>query len=121
FLATDSLPQVGGSLGALSNADLHLNLWILAWVARAAVVAPAHLFDGNVFHPATNVITGSENMLAHLPVTVPVFLATGDPLALLKAVALESFTLAGLAMFLLVRHHTGSGAAALVAGATYTF
>jgi len=121
FLAPDSLPQVGGSLAALSNADLHLNLWILAWVAHAAVTAPAHLFDGNVFHPATGVITGSENMLAHLPLTVPVLLAAGTPVALLKAVALESFALTGLAVFLLVRHHTGDAAAALVAGAAYAF
>jgi len=121
FLAPDSLPQVGGSLGALSTADLHLNLWILAWVAHAAVTAPAHLFDGNAFHPATGVITGSENMLAHLPVTAPVLLETGNPAALLKAVALESFTLAGLAVFLLVRHNTGDAAAALVAGAAYAF
>jgi hypothetical protein len=121
FLTPNSLPQVGGSLGAISNADLHLNLWILAWVARAAVLSPAHLFDGNVFHPAAGTITGSENMLAHLPLTVPVLFATGDPLQLLRVVALESFTLAGLAVFLLVRHHTRDDAAALVAGATYTF
>jgi len=85
FLAANSLPQVVGDLAALQIADLHLNLWILAWLAHAAVAAPAHLFDGNVFHPATNVITGSENMLAHLPVTVPVLLATGDAAAVLKA------------------------------------
>ena len=53
---------------------------------HAAVTAPTHLFDGNVFHPATGVITGSENMLAHLPVTVPVLLQSGNALTVLKAV-----------------------------------
>lgn len=121
FLASDALPHAASRPGPLTDADLHLNLWILAWVAHAAVEAPTRLFDGNAFHPATGVITGSENMLAHVPVTVPVLAATGNPLVVLKAVALESFALAGLAMFLLVHHHTGDAAAALLAGATYAF
>jgi hypothetical protein len=121
FLTPDSLPQVGGSLGAISNADLHLNLWILAWVARAAVLSPAHLFDGNVFHPAMGTITGSENMLAHLPVTVPALAVTGNALVVLKAMAVESFVAAGVAMFLFVYWHTRDALAAFAAGALYTF
>src|SRR5439155_1665288 len=68
-----------------------------------------------------NTIAGSENMLAHLPVTVPALAASGNVLVVLKAMALESFVLAGLAMFLLVHHHTRDAGAALLAGAAYTF
>jgi len=121
FLARDLLPRDAGVFAPMENADLYLNVWILAWIARAAASDPTTLFDGNIFHPATNTIAGSENMLAHLPVTVPVMAATGSALAVLKAMALESFVLGGLCMFLYARRQTGSNAAALVAGAAFTF
>lgn len=121
FLASDLLPRDAGAFAPMENADLYLNAWILAWIARAAASDPTALFDGNIFHPATNTIAGSENMLAHLPVTVPVMAATGSALAVLKAMAFESFVLGGLFMFLYARRQTGSSAAALVAGAAFTF
>lgn len=122
FLAADALPHFGGLGGGLfADADLSLNIWILAWVAHALLTDPSRLFDGNIYHPAGGAIVGSENMLAHAPVTVPVLWATGNALLVLKAMVLESFVLAGTGMFLLVRRRTGSGAAALVAGAAYAF
>ena len=121
LLGSDLLPRDAGAFAPMENADLYLNAWILAWIARAAILDPGALFDGNVFHPAANTIAGSENMLAHLPVTVPAWAASGSALVVLKAMAVESFTLAGLCMFLLARRQTGSVAAALVAGAAFTF
>ena len=35
------------------NGDAQLNEWILAWVAHQLPRAPAHLFDANIFYPAT--------------------------------------------------------------------
>lgn len=121
FLARDLLPRDVGAFAPMENADLYLNVWILAWIARAAANDPTAVFDGNIFYPAANTIAGSENMLAHLPVTVPAMAATGSALAVLKAMALESFVLGGVFMFLFARHQTGSSAAALVAGAAFTF
>ena len=121
LLGSDLLPRDAGAFAPMENADLYLNAWILAWIARAAMLDPAALFDGNVFHPAANTIAGSENMLAHLPVTAPAWAASGSALVVLKAMAVESFALAGLCMFLLARRQTGSVAAALVAGAAFTF
>src|SRR5205814_934677 len=121
FTARDALPRAEGPMGGMLDADLSLNVWILGWTAHAILTDPAHLFDGNIYYPAPNTIAGSENMLAHLPVTVPALAATGNVLVALKAMALESFVLAGLAMFLLVHHHTRDAGAALLAGAAYTF
>ena len=121
FLAPDAFPRAAGGLGAMIDADFYLNVWILAWIAHALLTDPARLFDGNIYFPASNTITGSENMLAHVPVTVPALAATGNALVVLKAMALESFVLAGIGMFFYVRHHTRSAAAALVAGAAFTF
>lgn len=121
LLGSDLLPRDAGAFAPMENADLYLNAWILAWIARAALLDPTALFEGNVFHPAANTIAGSENMLAHLPVTVPAWAASGSALVVLKAMAVESFVLAGLCMFLFARRQTGSVAAALVAGAAFTF
>ena len=85
FLSADDLPRDTSFFASVENADLLLNTWILAWVARASVTDPTALFDGNVFHPAPNTIALSENMIAHVPVTGPVFAATGSALAVLKS------------------------------------
>ena len=121
FLARDLLPHAAGAMGSMVDADLYLNVWILAWIAHAALTDPARLYDGNIFYPAPNTIAGSENMLAHLPITAPVLALTGNALVMLKAYVLESFVLSGVAMFLFVRHHTRSVPAALLAGAAFTF
>lgn len=120
FLSTDLIPHTPGAVGAMIDADLYLNIWILGWIAHAAFFDPSHLLDGNIFHPALNTIAGSENMLAHVPFTAPVLAATGDALLMLKTYVLESFALSGLGMFLYVRHHTRNSWAALAAGAAYT-
>ncbi|MEO2169758.1 MAG: hypothetical protein ABGY42_16885, partial [bacterium] len=121
FLGADLLPHWAGPLGAMVDADLNLNIWILAWAAHAALTDFAQIFQGNIFHPAPNALVGSENMLAHLPFTVPALALTGDALFVFKTYILESFALSGLGMFLYVRHHTHSLPAAFFAGAAYTF
>lgn len=121
FPVPDTLPHAAGSLGAMIDADLYLNVWILAWVAHAVVTDPSQLLHGNIFHPALNTIAGSENMLAHVPFTAPVLALTGNAVTTLKAYVLESFVLSGVGMFLYVRHHTGNPWAALLAGAAFTF
>lgn len=121
FLSADLIPHTPGAIGAMVDADLYLNIWILGWIAHAVLFDPSHLLDGNIFHPALNTIAGSENMLAHVPFTAPVLAATGNALTMLKAYVLESFALSGLGMFLYVRHHTQNSWAALAAGAAYTF
>ena len=85
FLAADEFPHDVSAESSMVDADLYLNVWILAWLAHAAVHAPAQLFDGNVYYPAPDTIVGSENMFAHLPVTVPVLALTGNALTVLKA------------------------------------
>ena len=121
FLAADLLPHTPGPIGTMIDADLYLNIWILAWAAHAAIFDPLHLMNGNIFHPSLNTIAGSENMFAHLPVTAPILALTGSALTMLKSYVLETFALSGLGMFLYVRHHTGNAWAALVAGAAFTF
>ena len=121
FLSADLLPQSELSLGMMEDTDLDLNIWILAWVARALTSDPSSLFAGNIFYPSTNAIAGSENMLAHAPVTVPAWWFSEDALVVFKTMVFESFVLSGLAMWGWVFFHTRSFAAALLAGAAFTF
>jgi hypothetical protein len=121
FLASDLLPAWEGPYATMTHADLFLNIWILGWVAHAALVDPAMIFAGNIFHPAPGAILGSENMLAHVPWTAPVLALGGSALLMFKTYLLESFALSGLGMFLYVRYHTKNLAAAFFAGAAYTF
>jgi len=121
FLGHDLLPHAPGAIGSMIDADLHLNVWILAWIAHAALTDPSRIYDGNIFHPAANTIAGSENMLAHLPVTAAALALSDSALVLLKTYTFECFVLSGVAMFLYVRHHTRDSSAAFLAGAAYTF
>ena len=121
FLADDLLPAWEGPYATMIHADLFLNIWILGWVAHAVGVDPGLIFEGNIFHPTPGAILGSENMLAHIPWTVPVVSLGGSALLMFKTYLLESFALSGLGMFLFVRYHTKNLAAAFFAGAAYTF
>ena len=44
--------------------DPLLNLWALSWVAHQLPLAPAHLFDGNIFAPERWTLAYSETLLA---------------------------------------------------------
>lgn len=121
FLGDDLLPDSSLTLGLMEDTDLYLNIWILTWIARAANEFPALIFGGNIFFPTPNAIAGSENMLAHVPVTAAAWAFSGQALTVFKAMVLESFVLSGLAMWAFVYFHTRSFAAALLAGVAFTF
>jgi len=101
--------------------DIDLTLWILAWDAHALVTAPAHLFDANIFHPARRTLTASEHMLGALPLSFPLALATGDPVAAHQGTLVLSFVCAFLAALALVHDWTASWPAAIAAGALFAW
>ncbi len=53
--ATDRVSDPGDPL---------LNTWALAWVAHQLPYSPAHVFDGNIFHPERRTLAYSESLLA---------------------------------------------------------
>lgn len=120
FFRWDTLPAYRGEGAGMAEADRNLNAWILAWVAHALTAAPGQLFQGNILYPAPDALAGSEHMLAHVPVTVPTWLGWRNAAYVLKAMMLESLVLTALAGYVVVRHHTGDVAAALVAGTLLT-
>lgn len=101
--------------------DIHLNVWILGWIARTLFVDPARLFAGPIFHPAPDAIAYSDHMLGVAPISVPIYLITGNAVLAHQTVLVGSFVLCAVTMALLVRRWTGSSVAALVGGALFAF
>jgi hypothetical protein len=110
-----------GPFRAWGRADLELLCWILAWTAHALGHDPRRLFDGNILHPAPNVLAGSENLLGLLPVSAPVFLVSGNAALTYNVTIAAVILAAALSMFALVRAWTGDRLAAWTAGAIFAF
>src|SRR6266540_2855957 len=50
--------------GVSDEGDPMLVTWVFAWVAHQLPVAPAHLFDANIFYPERRTLAFSETLLA---------------------------------------------------------
>jgi hypothetical protein len=110
--AYTSVPDLGDPL---------FSMWRLAWVAHQLAVDPRHLFDANIFHPATRTLAYSDAMLAPAALAAPA-IWTGVPLAVVyTTLLLLSYVSAGMSMFVLSRSLTGHTGAALVAGLVFAF
>ncbi|WP_157899472.1 hypothetical protein [Luteitalea pratensis] len=110
--ATDRVSDPGDPL---------LNTWALAWVAHQLPFAPAHVFDGNIFHPERRTLAYSETLLAPGVLGAPLLYLGAGPVLVYNLLMLASFVLSGVGTALLVRDLTGSGAAGVVAGAVFAF
>ena len=103
------------------RADALLSIWILRWDTHALASHPLHLFAANIFHPARNTLAAAEHLLGDLPLFLPLWLVTANPVLAYNGMLLASFVLGGLFMHLVVRAWTGNGAAAYAAGFAFAF
>ena len=100
--------------------DPLFSMWRLAWVAHALGTDPRHLFDGNIFHPATNTLTYSDAMMLEGVLAAPFFWLGAPPIVIYNVLLLGGIVASGLAMFVLARHHLGRIEPALVSAAIFT-
>ncbi|HMD35134.1 MAG TPA: hypothetical protein VKH42_09205 [Vicinamibacterales bacterium] len=110
-----------GSVGRADNGDGQFSIWNVAWVARALVVDPLHVFDANIFYPHRLTLAYSESNLGAGALAIPVYWATRNPYAAHNFVLLTSFVLSGCAMYYLVRHLTSDRRAAVVSAIAFAF
>jgi hypothetical protein len=110
-----------GRIGRVDNADGQFSIWNVAWVARAIVVSPTHLFDANIFYPNPDTLAYSESNLGAGLVASPVYWATKNPFAAHNVAVLFAFFVSGVAMYYLVRHVAGDPRAAAIAAVAYAF
>src|ERR1700740_701142 len=97
-----------GSLAyRIDNGDGQFSVWNVAWVARALVLDPLHVFDANIFYPHRLTLAYSESNLGAGALAVPIYWTTRNPVAAHNFVLLVSFVLSGAAMYYLVRAIAG--------------
>jgi hypothetical protein len=101
--------------------DPLLNAWIVDWVCHALTHSPLTLFDAPIYHPASNMLAFSENMIGIAIVALPFHLAGLPSLAVYNIALLLGFAFSGYGAFVLARHVTGNDAAAAIAGVIHAF
>jgi hypothetical protein len=84
-------------------------------------IAPAHLFDANIFYPERRTLAFSETLLLPSLVVAPLRWIGFGPLLVYNVVFLSGFVLSGSGVALLVRSLTGNGLAGFVAGIVFAF
>ena len=117
----DAVSLYGPAGADLVQRDINLTMWTLAWVSRALVTDPLHLFDANVFYPARYTLACTEHMLGNVPFFGPVFLLTDNPVLAHQVTLVASFVVAGLGMAAYVFYWTADRASALAAGFFFAF
>jgi hypothetical protein len=99
----------------------HLNVWAMGWILHQIPRDPGHLFDANCFYPYPRSLAFSEHLFVPSLIGAPWALATGNLVLAHNAVALITFALAGLGMYLFYRELGGDGLAAFGGGLFYAF
>ncbi len=95
--------------------------WVLAWVAHQLPIAPAHIFDANIFYPERNTLAYSETLIVPGLVAAPLHWIGVAPILIYNLVFLSGFALSGVGVALLVRRLTGNNGAAILGGIIFAF
>jgi hypothetical protein len=97
--------------------DAFFNVWRLAWIAHQLVHDPIHLFDANIFHPATSTLAYSDALLLVGLAGAPFIWAGLPPAVVHNGLVLAAFATSGWGMYALaLRLSGGDRLAATVAG-----
>ncbi len=114
-------PQVRHLDSVADRIDPLFSIWRLAWVAHQLPLAPAHLYDANIFHPEPYTLAYSDSMPLTAIGAAPFIWLGVRPVVVYNLLVLVSFPLSGLAMYVLVRSIAGSALAAVVSGVAFAF
>ena len=120
--AVMTYPQVWHIRDAVHDpGDPLLNMWALSWVAHQLPVAPARLFDANIFAPERWTLAYSETLLAPAVVATPLLWTGLSRIVVYNLVFLSGFILSGAGTALLVRDLTRNIGASIVAGVIFAY
>jgi len=101
--------------------DSNFNVWRLAWVAHQLKTDPLHLFDTNVFYPATNTLAFSDAMLFLGVSSAPLIWLGIHPFIVHNLAVVTSFGLAGYCGYRLCHRLTGAVAPSILGGIIFGF
>jgi hypothetical protein len=113
--------RLGALVYRLDNADAQFSVWNVAWVARALVRDPRHVFDANIFHPERGTLAYSEANLGSGLLAAPVYALTGNQYAAHNFVVLLSFLASAVGTYYLLRYLSRDRLAAAVGALAFAF
>ncbi len=108
-------------IGRADSHDGRYGLWQAAWVARALVTDPLHVYDANIFYPHRSTLAFSEPSLLAGILGLPAYLLTGSAYATHNLAVLGFFLLSFLCAYRLGRVLTGDTIAAIALGIAFAF
>lgn len=109
-------PHLAEPAAVSDPGDPFFSAWRLAWIAHQLVTSPLHLFDANIFHPASLTLTYSDAIPVAATVGVPLIWLGLDPIVAANLAFLLAFPLCAVAFFYVAWHLTRHAQAAFVAG-----
>lgn len=112
ILHLGSVPDLGDPL---------FSMWRMAWVPHQLARDPAHLFDGNIFHPDPLSLTYSDSMILPALTAAPLLALGVHPVHAYNLLFISGFLFSGIATYLLVERLTGSPRGAFIAALMYAF
>ena len=101
--------------------DTHLFIWTLAWDTHAFLHQPLLIFDANIYHPYSNTLAYSENLIGTAFFAAPIIWLTGNLVLAMNLAALLTCVLCGVGAYLLARRWGLSPAAAFICGVIFAF
>jgi len=103
------------------NGDALFNLWLLRWLAHAAPGGFGHLWNTDIFRPATNTLAYSDPLLALAPVYWALERLTGSTALSYNLIYLLAWTLSLWFTYRLALYFTGRHGPSAVAALAFTF
>ena len=117
-----TLPLVGRLPDTLPDwNDAADSTWRIGTISRNLLADPLHLYRTPALYPLDNALALDELLTGQGFLAAPVVWLTGNTVLAYNLLNFLSFVLSGFAMWLLVRHLTGSYVAGLVAGMVFAF
>jgi len=106
----------------IGGGDEAFTCWSLAWTTKTVLEDPVNLFHANIFYPANEYsLALSEHLLGWVPLSIPIYALTQDPVFTHNFLRLLTFVLCGFGMYLLSYRYTENRYAAFIAGIFFAF
>lgn len=103
------------------GADPSLYVWTIGWVTHALSTAPWAIFDANIFHPYSNTLAYSENLIGSGLLALPIMWVTQNALTATNLAAVLSVFLCAIGGYVLGRTLGLSREGAFLCGLIFAF
>jgi hypothetical protein len=113
--------QVVDFHGVPDLGDPLFSMWRMAWVPHQLATDPRHLFDANIFYPASGTLTYSDSIILPALTAAPLLWAGVQPVVAYNLLFLSGFVLSAFALYVLARALSFGPPAAWMAAIIFGF